>query len=219
MAQQNIVSNKLLQNRPRFVINQFKKNKKNKNFTFALKNNDSVNEIYILLTPQSGLYKNTINLLELKMDYGNKYESYQYPISPPFLKFITKIFHPNISVTGLICVDILKERNKWVPQYDFISIMNSILLLLDEPNNSSPFNGVASSLWTKSEKLYKTSMLKNNSSFKQDTKDINNILSIEECEKIKDEKFTEIKKNILLTQQENKTILDNHKHYFKKILM
>lgn len=34
-----------------------------------------------------------------------------YPFSPPKIRFITKIWHPNISsVTGAICVDILKDQ-------------------------------------------------------------------------------------------------------------
>lgn len=34
-----------------------------------------------------------------------------YPFNPPKIKFITRIWHPNISsVTGAICLDILKDQ-------------------------------------------------------------------------------------------------------------
>lgn len=61
------------------------------------------------------------------------------------VKFITPCFHPNIDLSGAICLDILKD--KWSALYDVRTILLSIQSLLGEPNNESPLNAHASQLW------------------------------------------------------------------------
>ncbi|CRK96240.1 CLUMA_CG009667, isoform A [Clunio marinus] len=68
-----------------------------------------------------------------------------YPYSPPVVTFVTKCFHPNIDLNGALCLDILKE--KWSALYDVRTILLSIQSLLGEPNNDSPLNSQAATLW------------------------------------------------------------------------
>lgn len=68
-----------------------------------------------------------------------------YPYSPPSVHFLTKCFHPNIDLQGALCLDILKE--KWSALYDVRTILLSIQSLLGEPNNESPLNSQAASMW------------------------------------------------------------------------
>jgi ubiquitin-conjugating enzyme E2 C len=71
-----------------------------------------------------------------------------YPYTAPTCKFTTPCFHPNIDIsTGMLCLDILKE--KWSALYDVRTILLSIQSLLSEPNNDSPLNSNAASLWDK----------------------------------------------------------------------
>ena len=62
-----------------------------------------------------------------------------YPLRPPKIKFITKVFHPNIHFkTGEICLDLLK--NAWSAVYTLQSVCRSIIALLAHPEPDSPLN-------------------------------------------------------------------------------
>uniref|UniRef100_A0A7S1VE29 UBC core domain-containing protein n=1 Tax=Grammatophora oceanica TaxID=210454 RepID=A0A7S1VE29_9STRA len=62
-----------------------------------------------------------------------------YPLVPPNIKFMTKIFHPNIHFkTGDVCLDILKKE--WSPAWGLQAACRAVLALLSDPDADSPLN-------------------------------------------------------------------------------
>jgi len=60
-----------------------------------------------------------------------------YPFKPPKMKFITKVWHPNISSeTGAICVDILKDQ--WSVALTLKTTLLSLQALLSAPEPKDP---------------------------------------------------------------------------------
>ena len=73
---------------------------------------------------EGGIFKLEINIPE------------RYPFEPPQIKFLTKIYHPNIDTAGRICLDVLKAlpQGSWKPAHNISTVLTSIQLLLSEPN-------------------------------------------------------------------------------------
>lgn len=73
-----------------------------------------------------------------------------YPMTPPKIRFLTRIYHPNIDRLGRICLDVLK--NNWSPALQIRTILLSIQALLGAPNPEDPLNEAVAKQWKVSAK-------------------------------------------------------------------
>lgn len=76
----------------------------------------------------------------------------EYPNKPPQVKFVSKLFHPNVYNDGGICLDLLQSN--WSPIYDISAVLTSIQSLLCDPNPNSPANSEAARLFQENRREY-----------------------------------------------------------------
>jgi ubiquitin-conjugating enzyme E2 D/E len=68
-----------------------------------------------------------------------------YPFKPPRIKFVTPIYHCNISNDGNICLDILKDS--WNPALSVAKALLSISSMLADPNPDDPLDAYKGQLY------------------------------------------------------------------------
>ena len=109
------------------------------------KNNKSILTVHMLLFPADTPFEDGTFKLILTFDES-------YPTKPPTVKFLSRMFHPNVYANGELCLDIL--QNRWSPTYDVAAILTSIQSLLHDPNPNSPANAEAAQLYRENMKEY-----------------------------------------------------------------
>jgi ubiquitin-conjugating enzyme E2 D/E len=82
-----------------------------------------------IIGPTETVYEGGIFHLEIQFPKN-------YPFKSPKVRFLTKIYHPNINSGGFICLDIFKDN--WSPALTISKVLLSICSLLTDPNPDDP---------------------------------------------------------------------------------
>lgn len=66
----------------------------------------------------------------------------EFPMKAPTIKFVTPIYHPNISEKGEVCLNILRAppAGNWSPALSVSKVLLSVHNLLSDPNGKDPLN-------------------------------------------------------------------------------
>ena len=75
-----------------------------------------------------------------------------FPHIPPKIRFITKVFHPNIDEHGRFCQTRMFRRD-WSPALWFIKLLVWVQALLSDPNLDDPVANDVAKLWKDNEEM------------------------------------------------------------------
>lgn len=68
-----------------------------------------------------------------------------YPMRPPRVRFVTPMYHCNVSVDGAVCLDVLQEA--WSPAITMYSLLSAIRELILKPDAASPLDATKGALY------------------------------------------------------------------------
>lgn len=71
-----------------------------------------------------------------------------YPFKPPTLTFRCKVYHPNITDDGAVCIALLKS-DAWKPSTQVADVLRSVVALLVEPNADDALVGEIAEVFRK----------------------------------------------------------------------
>ena len=63
-----------------------------------------------------------------------------YPFKPPEISFKTKIYHPNVSEDGRVCLNIVNSE-KWKPAVRVEEVIKALIALINDPEPDHPLRG------------------------------------------------------------------------------
>ena len=114
--------------------------------TVKLINNNDYYNWKASYVAKNSVYEDRLIQLQIKIPKN-------YPNSAPQVNFITKIFHPNVDINnGKVCIESI---NHWKSEYNILTILFSVYMILYSPNPDSPLNSEAAKIYKEDKNLFK----------------------------------------------------------------
>ncbi len=121
------------------------------NMSIAACDEEKMDSFRIAITPNEGLWKGATFHFSLEIPED-------YPIAPPKVRCLTKVYHPNLSYKGGVCLNILKDD--YSPVLSLKHIVFGLSFLFYEPNFDDPLNHGPAQMGMKSMKLFEINVSK-----------------------------------------------------------
>ena len=133
------------------IQQEYENIRKNKNLssigcTVTLLNKNDFYKWKASYVAKNSAYENM--LIELQINIPKN-----YPNSAPQAYFISKIYHPNVDLSnGRVCI---ASINNWKSEYNIMTILFSIYMILYNPNPNNPLNSEAANLYKEDKNKFK----------------------------------------------------------------
>lgn len=96
---------------------------------------------HLLFSPDAGPFRDTHIPITIAFPLT-------YPFSPPRVRCLVRLFHPNIDLLGHVCLNIL--RLDWSPVLSLGCVLLGVWMMMQEPQGEEPLNQVAGEMLRRS---------------------------------------------------------------------
>ena len=119
------------------------------NISFAPISGNILNHLCTILGPPNTPYEGGIFYVRVESVTGARY---RYMTPAPKVRFLTRIYHPNIDPTGRLCMEISGEQ--WWPSFKLEALLLTISSFLDAPAADDPLVPEIAAEFTRNRQQY-----------------------------------------------------------------
>lgn len=101
---------------------------------------------HVLLLPERPPYN--LRAFKLRISFPR-----DYPLKPPTVTFVTRIYHPNVDSDGQVCLPII-SKNNWTPYTKTYQVLEALSVLVNNPELGQPLRIELADLMTQNPEVF-----------------------------------------------------------------